>query len=367
MTVPGADRATRGGGPRLRADLVDQEPYLAPQVDAPVPLNTNECPYPLPPAFTRHLEKELARIEFNRYPDREVLELRTRLADHTGHPVEGVWAANGSNEIIQQLCLAYGGPGRRALVFQPTFHLHSLIPRVTGMEVVAERLGRGFALGPEAAGACARHRPDVTFVCSPNNPTGNAQSLDEVAAVCRETGAGLVIVDEAYGEFGGESAVALLPHHPNLVVTRTFSKAFALAAARIGYCLADPGVIAGLARVRLPYHLSAMSQVAGVVALRYAGDAAAILDRVRSQRDRLVERLARIDGVEAFRSDANFVLFRTGREGRALWSALVDRGVLVRDVSAGPGLERCLRVTAGTPEETDAFLAALPGAVEAAA
>jgi histidinol-phosphate aminotransferase len=366
VSLPGADRLARGDRPRLRPDLLDQEPYLAPQVAAPVRLNTNECPYPLPPAFARHLADELARIEFNRYPDRDVLELRNRLAEHTGHPVDGVWAANGSNEIIQQLCLAYGGAGRRALVFQPTFHLHSLVPRVTGMEVVAERLGPGFALGPGGAEACARHRPDVVFVCSPNNPTGNAQSLDDVAAVCREAGDGLVIVDEAYGEFGGHSAVDLLPAHPNLVVTRTFSKAFALAGARIGYCVADPDVVAGLARVRLPYHLSAMSQVAGVVALRYAGDAAAILDRIRAQRDRLVERLGAMDGVEVFPSDANFVLFRTPRPAGTLWSALLDRGVLVRDVSAGPGLDRCLRVTAGTPEETEAFLAALPGALEAA-
>ena len=366
MSVPGADRIA-GGRPRLREDLLDQEPYLAPQVAAPVRLNTNECPYPLPAGFARHLAEELGRLEFHRYPDREVLDLRARLAEHTGHPVEGVWAANGSNEVIQQLCLAYGGAGRTALVFEPTFHLHSLLPRVAGMNVVTERLGPRFELGSGAVEACARHRPDITFVCSPNNPTGNAQSLEDVAAVCRRAGDGLVIVDQAYGEFGGHSATALLPDHPNLVVTRTFSKAFALAGARLGYCLADPDIVSGLARVRLPYHLSAMSQVAGVVALRYGGDAAALLDRIREQRDRIVETLGALDGVEVFPSDANFVLFRTGRDARSLWSALLERGVLVRDVSRAPGLERCLRVTAGTPEETGAFLAALPRALEAVA
>lgn len=367
MTIPGAEPLARGRSPRLRPELLDHEAYLAPQVPAPVRLNTNECPYPLPPGFARHLAEDLAGIELNRYPDREVRQLRAGLAEHARHGVDGVWAANGSNEIIQQLCLAYGGAGRRALVFQPTFHLHSLVPRVAGMEVVAERLGPGFALGAEAVEALARHRPHVTFVCSPNNPTGNAQPLEVVEALCRAAGDGLVIVDEAYGEFGGHSARALLDDHPNLVVTRTFSKAFALAGARLGYCLASPEVVAGLARVRLPYHLSAISQAAGLVALRYAGDAAAILDRVRSERDRLVRTLGEMDGVEAFPSDANFVLFRTPARGGALWTALLDRGVLVRDVSAGPGLERCLRVTAGTPPEVDAFLEAVPAALEEAA
>jgi histidinol-phosphate aminotransferase len=352
--------------PRLRPDLVDQEPYLAPQVAAPVRLNTNECPYPLPAGFARHLSEELYRIEFQRYPDREVRDLRARLAGHTGHPVEGVWAANGSNEVIQQLCLAYGGPGRRALVFQPTFHLHSLIPRVTGMEVVAERLGHGFRLGPEQVEAGAGHRPDVVFACSPNNPTGNAQPLEALEALCEAAGEALVIVDEAYGEFAGQSAQPLLPRHPNLVVTRTFSKAFALAAARLGYCLADPDVVADLARVRLPYHLSSLSQAAGRVALQYASDAEAILDRIRTERDGLVGRLNGMTGVEVFPSDANFVLFRTAAEAPVLWKALLDRGVLIRDVSASPGLDRCLRVTAGTTEETEAFLAALPQALEAA-
>jgi histidinol-phosphate aminotransferase len=353
--------------PRLRPDLVDQEPYLAPQVAAPVRLNTNECPYPLPQGFARHLAEELAAIEFHRYPDREVKELRARLAGHTGHPVEGVWVANGSNEVIQHLCLAYGGSGRRALVFAPTFHLHSLIPRVTGMDVVTERLGDGFLLDAHAVEACARHRPDAVFVCSPNNPTGNTQPLEIVEALCDAVPESLVIADEAYAEFARSTAQPLLPRHPNLVVTRTFSKAFALAGVRLGYCLADPDVVADLARVRLPYHVSALTQTAGGVALQYAGDAEAILDRIRTERDRLVERLRGIPSVEVFPSDANFVLFRTPAEAPVLWKALLDRGVLVRDVSAGVGLDRCLRVTAGTPEEVDAFLDAVPLALESAA
>jgi histidinol-phosphate aminotransferase len=352
--------------PSLRPDLESVSPYRAPQVEAPVRLNTNECPYPLPQEFSEELAAQVARIPLNRYPDREATALRKALAQHTDHPVGGVWAANGSNEVIQHLCLAYGGPGRRALVFEPTYGLHSLIPRVTGMEVVADRLGDGFRLeGGAATAAVGRHRPAITFVCSPNNPTGNAQPVDTVRAICEATD-GLVIVDEAYGEFGGSSAVELLDDFEHLAVIRTFSKAFSLAAARLGYCLADPALVEELARVRLPYHLSALTQAAGEVAVRHGGAAEAILDRIRGERDRLARSLEKMDPVEVFPSDANFVLFRTPVGSEQLWRALLDRGVLVRDVSAGKGLERCLRVSAGTPEEVDAFLDALQAALEEA-
>jgi histidinol-phosphate aminotransferase len=349
--------------PRIRPDLEDVEPYRAPQVEAPVRLNTNECPYPLPDGFVDELAEALHRIPFHRYPDREAAVLRKALAEHAGHAPAGVWAANGSNEVIQHLCLAFGGPGRSALVFEPTYGLHTLIPRTCGMDVVSERLGEGFRLEPSAADAVRRHRPAIAFVCSPNNPTGNAQLPYVIQAMCEAAPDTLVVVDEAYGEFGGVSARPLLDQHGNLVVVRTFSKAFSLAAARLGYGLADPAVVEDLARVRLPYHLSALTQAAGEVALRYAADALAILSGVRGERDRLVERLGATTGVEVFSSDANFVLFRTPGYAPALWRRLLERGILIRDVSAAPGLERCLRVTAGTAEEVDAFLAALPPAL----
>jgi histidinol-phosphate aminotransferase len=351
--------------PSVRPELAGLEPYAAPQVDAAVRLNTNECPYPLPEGFARDLAEAVARIRMNRYPDREATALRKGLAEHTGHPAEGVWAANGSNEVIQHICLAYGGPGRRALVFEPTYSLHSLIPRIAGMDLARERLGDAFALPPEAADLCRRHGATMVFVCSPNNPTGNAQPVEAVAALC-EAAEGLVVVDEAYGEFGGRSTASLLPDHPNLVVVRTFSKAFALAGARVGYCLAQPDLVQELKRVRLPYHLSALAQAAGEAALNHADEALAILDRVRDERDRLLSGLGSLDGVEPFPSEANFVLFRTPLEAPRLWRALLDREVLVRDVSSAAGLECCLRVTAGTPEETDAFLAALRDALEEA-
>jgi histidinol-phosphate aminotransferase len=349
--------------PRIRDDLAEVDAYRAPQLEAAVRLNTNESPYPLPEGFSDELAETVRHIPFNRYPDREATALRKGLAERAGHPVEALWVANGSNEVIQHLCLAFGGAGRRALVFEPTYGLHSLIPRVTGMEVASAQLGPDFILSPtDAVAAVTRYRPQVAFVCSPNNPTGNAQLISAVQALC-ESVDGLVIVDEAYGEFGGVSAALLLDGFRNLAIVRTFSKAFALAAARIGYCLSDPAIIDELARVRLPYHLSALTQAAGEVALRHAGDASDVLDSIRGERNRLRAALARTPTVEAFPSDANFVLFRTPAEAPSLWQALLDRGVLVRDVSGAPGLERCLRVTAGKPEETDAFLAALEEAL----
>lgn len=349
--------------PPLRPDLRSLSAYLAPQLEASVRLNTNECPYPPPDGFALDLAEAAARIPYHRYPDRDATALRKGLAELTGHPVEGVWAANGSNEVIQHLCLAYGGPGRAAMLFEPTYSLHRLIPRMVGTEVVEARLGDGFLLDDRAVKSVAARRPSIVFVCSPNNPTGNAQPADLVAPLC-EAAEGLVIVDEAYGEFGGETAQRLIGEHENLVVVRTFSKAFSMAAVRLGYALAPPDIVEDLAKVRLPYHLSSLTQAAGEAALRHVEAARALLKRIREQRDRLLRELGEVDGVEAFPSDANFVLFRTGTEAGVLWRALLDRGVLVRDVSAYPGLERCLRVTAGTPEETGAFLEALPPALE---
>ena len=345
--------------PEIREDLKDVEAYRAPQLEAAVRLNTNESPYPLPEGFARDLAEAVRRIPFNRYPDREATALRKGLAEQAGHSVEGLWIANGSNEVIQHLCLAYGGSGRRAMTFEPTYGLHSLIPTVIGMEVVSARLEPDFVLSPEAAAAAVtRYRPQIAFLCSPNNPTGNAHLIAAVETLC-ETVDGLVIVDEAYAEFGGVSASLLLDRFRNLAIVRTFSKAFALAAARIGYALADPAVVEELARVRLPYHLSSLTQATGEVALRYADGAAEVLDRIRDERDRLIDAVGKIPSVEVFPSETNFVLFRTPADAATLWQAILDRGVLVRDVSRAVGLERCLRVTAGLPEETDAFLAAL--------
>ena len=338
-----------------RSGLRDLEPYQAPQLEVAARLNTNECPYPLPESFRDELADAVRRLELHRYPDREAQELREALAKHAGHHIEGTWAANGSNEVIEQLLLAYGGPGRRVVVFQPTYLLHERLAWVTHGDLVALSLDEPWVISTRGVARALAAQPSVVFVCSPNNPTGNAQSV-EVVEELAAGGNWLVVVDEAYIEFGGRSAAGLVAGYPNVAVVRTFSKAFALAGARIGYCLASPEVVDDLRRVRLPYHLSALTQAAGLIALRHKQDALAILDAVRQERDRILAELPPLE-VRTFPSDANFVLFRPARPAQEVWRGLLDRGVLIRDMtSVIPG---CLRVTAGTPEEVGRFLSAL--------
>jgi histidinol-phosphate aminotransferase len=340
-----------------RSGLRDLEPYEAPQLDVDVRLNTNECPYPLPEAFRNELSDAVRSETLNRYPDREALALREALAAHTGHRVEGTWAANGSNEIIEQLLLAYGGPGRRVVVFEPTYVLHARLAWISHSEITRMQLEPPWRIG--ADDMVRKHHeghPSVVFVCSPNNPTGGAQDPGIIEAAAELAPDILFIVDEAYIEFGGESMAPYIDRCPNLVVVRTFSKAFALAGARIGYCLAAPEVVDDLRRVRLPYHLSALAQTAGVTALRHVTEAEDILDRIREQRDRIAGVLPTL-GAETFPSDANFVLFRPPRPAADVWRGLLDRGVLVRDLTSV--VPEGLRVTAGTPEEVDRFLSAL--------
>jgi histidinol-phosphate aminotransferase len=348
--------------PAPRPGLREVEPYQAPQLEVRARLNTNECPYPLPPGFVEDLARAVRELPLHRYPDREATRLREALAEATGHALEGTWVANGSNEVLLQLLLAYGGPGRTALIFPPTYQLHERIAWTAHTGVARAPLGPGFVLGLEEVDRAIELRPEVVFVCSPNNPTGNAQPLHAVERLAAGLD-GLVIVDEAYVEFGGQSALPLLARRPNVVVVRTFSKAFALAGARIGYCLAAPEVVEDLRRVRLPYHVSALTQAAGLAALRHREEVEAILGAVRRERDRILAALRAMPGVEVFPSDANFVLFRPPRPAGEVFRGLLDRGVLVRDLSGA--VEGCLRVTAGTPAEVDLFLEALEEVLEA--
>jgi histidinol-phosphate aminotransferase len=339
-----------------RPGVRDVEPYVSPQLDVAARLNTNECPQPLPAAFSADLAAAVRDLALNRYPDGQMTRLREDLAAHHDHPFEGTWPANGSNEVLNELLLAYGGPGRTAVVFEPTYSVHSRLTWLTHTTLVSLRLPASMLLDDGALGEALDASPDVMFVCSPNNPTGNAQPVDAVARLATESSA-LIIVDEAYIEFGGESALKLVADNGNVAVVRTFSKAFAMAGARLGYVLSSGEVVGDLQRVRLPYHMSALAQTAGVTALRHAGEALSILDAIRAQRDRLVRELGEIDGVTVFPTDANFVLFTPPGDARAVWQALLDRGVLVRDLTAV--VPNSLRVTAGTEHEVDLFLAAL--------
>ena len=345
----------------LREELRGIEPYGAPQLDVPVALNVNENPYPPSEALVADVAAAVADVTrtLNRYPDREFTSLRVALADYLGHGVtpEQVWAANGSNEVMLQILQAFGGPGRVAVSFAPTYSMYPEYARDAMTGWVVGHRSSDFSLDvSHALSVIEEHRPSVVLLPSPNNPTGTSLPLDTVAAVC-EAAPGVVVIDEAYGEFrrvGTPSALELLATTPNLVVSRTMSKAFALAGARLGYLAASTEICDALRVVRLPYHLSAVTQAVATVALGHAKELLARVDDLRVERDTTVTWL-RAHGLQVAESDANFALFGTFDDRHAVWQGLLDRGVLIRET----GPDGWLRVSVGTPEEMAAFKAAL--------
>ena len=353
----------------LRADLRGRTAYGAPQLDVPVALNTNENSYPVPAVVVEAMTKAVAAAAsgLNRYPDREFTALREALAAYLSRSgtvigADQVWAGNGSNEVLLHLLQAFGGPGRTALGFTPAYSMHPIITTTTGTTWVDGLRGvaGGGAFDLDAASAVEQvraHRPDVVFLCSPNNPTGTALTLDTVVAVHDAAPDALIVVDEAYAEFarpGTPGALTLLEGRPRLVVTRTMSKAFALAGGRLGYLAADPSLVDALRLVRMPYHLATQTQAVALAALEHADLMLETVGAIKAERDRLVAELTAM-GLDPVPSDANFVLFGGLEDSHTTWSALLERGVLVRDV----GIAHYLRVTAGTPQETTAFLQAM--------
>jgi histidinol-phosphate aminotransferase len=345
----------------LRDELRGEEPYGAPQIDVPVQLNTNENPFGPSEATARDIADEVFRVatSLNRYPDREAAVLRAALADYLGHglTVDQVWAANGSNEVMQQILQAFGGPGRTALSFAPTYSMYPEYARNTHTHWVEGLRRDDFSIDVDVAvDLIGREKPDVVFLASPNNPTGTAIDPAELRAIV-EAAPGVVVVDEAYAEFrraGTPTSLELLPEFRRLLVTRTMSKAFAFAGGRLGYVAADPAIVDVLRVVRLPYHLSSVSQAAALAALRHAEEMLAQVDALRTSRDEVAAWLAG-EGFDVAESDANFILFGTFADRHATWQALLDRGVLIREV----GPVGWLRVSIGTPEEMEAFKQAL--------
>ncbi len=352
----------------LRDDLRGEIPYGAPQIDVPVALNVNENPYPPSPSLISDVAAAVAAVtgRLNRYPDREASALRADLAgylrefEHVSFDSSMIWAANGSNEVMHQLLLAFGGPGRTVLGFSPTYSMYPQYCRDTFTAYVTEPREADFSLDPDVAVKAVRaHRPVVTLLTSPNNPTGTALPLstaEQVLEAAAEHG-GLVVVDEAYAEFrrpGTPSALEMLERHRNLVVTRTMSKAFAYAGARLGYLVADPAIVDAVRVVRLPYHLSAVTQVVARAAIGHAEELLAQVATLRAQRDETVTWL-RAQGFTVADSDANFVLFGLFDDRHAVWQGLLDRGVLIRET--GPA--EWLRVSIGTAAEMTAFKNAL--------
>ncbi len=358
--------------PALREELRGIAPYGAPQLDVPVQLNVNENPYPPSDACVSDIASAVATAAktLNRYPDREFTALRGALAAYlndsggSGIDPEQVWAANGSNEVMLHLLQAFGGPGRTAVSFAPTYSMYPEYARDTHTSWVVGHREDDFTLDLDhAREVVAEHGPSVVLLPSPNNPTGTALPPEAIAALCDAVGeSGVVVVDEAYIEFrrtGTPSALELLPAYPNLVVTRTMSKAFAFAGARLGYLAADPSVGDALRIVRLPYHLSAVTQATALAALAHAPDLLAGVDALRAERDVTITWL-RERGYVAADSDANFVLFGRFPDRHAVWQGLLDRGVLVRET----GPDGWMRVSIGTPAEMAAFRAALSSVVE---
>ena len=345
----------------IRDDLRGLTPYGAPQLHVPIQLNVNENTHGIPESVAHDIVESiaLAILTVNRYPDREFTELRESLAAYLGSGLtrDHVWAANGSNEVLQQILQAFGGPGRSVLGFPPTNSMHSIIAAGTGTRWIAGERDADYGLSPATVvDWINRTNPDIVFLCSPNNPTGTPLPIETIEAAY-EASTGMVVVDEAYAEFipdGVPQATSLLPGRERLIVSRTMSKAFAFAGARLGYLAADPAVSDALRLVRLPYHLSALTQAAAVAALRHAPEMLAMVDDIRVQRDRMIRELPAL-GYTAHESWANFVLFGGVSDPHRIFEELLSEGIIIRDI----GIPNHLRVTAGTESETTSFLDAL--------
>ena len=349
----------------LREALRPMSPYGAPQVPAQASLNTNENPFSPSPALQKAITDAVAKVaaDLNRYPDRDATALRTKLAGYinelsgTKFSADNIWAANGSNEIIQSIFLAFAqGP---VLGFTPSYSMHPLIAKVTGANWIDGKRNADFSLNTtDAISEIQKNKPTLTFITTPNNPTGGAVTIAEIqqlADACKVVG-GLLVVDEAYAEFSQEkSAVTLIANNPHVIVIRTMSKAFAFAGARVGYLVSDVAVKDAMMIVRLPYHLSALTQAAAQVAIDHRAELLGGVATLIAARESVVQALGDM-GLTTITSSANFVLF-TGfkQDAPQLWAALLEKGVLIRDV----GLSGYLRVTIGNEAENTLFISAL--------
>jgi histidinol-phosphate aminotransferase len=339
--------------------------YHSAQVDVPVRLNTNESPFP-PPAAWLDAVADIARsIQWNRYPDRAVTELRETIARRHNVDPANIFVANGSNEVIQTILLAYGGAGRCVATFEPTYQMYTQIARVTGAEVVQGERRADLTLDAiEIERVLTRHKPSVSFLCNPNNPTGIIEPRENLETMLAHT-TGVVVVDEAYAEFSEWSAIDMVTEDKPLAVTRTFSKTLSMAALRVGYVVAPKKMISDLEIAVLPYHLDSFKQAATIAALNFVSEMEQRVDSIKSERSRIFAAISEME-CDVWPSGSNFILFRPRSTAAAVaWQRMVDSGVLVRDFSTTPRLTGCLRVTVGTPDENSAFLDALTAALSA--
>lgn len=349
--------------PEVRPEIAAMPGYHSPQVDVPIRLNTNESPFPPPAAFVKEFVGALEHIAWNRYPDRTATHLRAALSRHHGVPSESLFVANGSNEVIQTLLLAFAGPGRRVVVFEPGYQMHVQISKIVGSDVIVIERNDDFSLDVDDIRAkLTEADPHVVFVSSPNNPTGQCDDESLIEAMLESTSA-LVVVDEAYAEFATWSAMDRAVGSDRIVVSRTFSKTWSLAALRLGYLIGSPTVIEHLWTAVLPYHIDAVKQIAGEIALKYTDDMNDRVARIVAERKRVHSMLVEM-GVNVSPSSANFILFSPGVDANVVWQRLLDQGVLVRNCSSWPRLDGWLRLTIGTAEENDAFIEGLQSALE---
>ena len=345
--------------PMSRDDLTVLEGYHSPQFEVPVKLNTNESPFPLPKNFKKEFNSEIKKLDLNRYPQREANELCISIAEKEALNINQVFAANGSNEIIQSIFLAFGGNGRSVLIFEPTYAMHSQIAKITGTRVIKGSRERNFEVNKdEALKLIEEESPDIVFLCSPNNPTGNLESeglVNSIRSKLDESG-GLLVLDQAYEDFAEEPSTLTVDEKSNLIFVRTFSKVWALAGIRLGYVLAPEWCINEIRNVSLPYHLDSVKQKAGVLALKHETEMLLRVKEIKEEKNRVYELLQSLP-VDIWPSEANFLLFRPkGIDGYKLWGDLLNEGILLRDCSSWENLEGCLRVTIGTPNENTKFL-----------
>jgi len=353
--------------PSTREDLDVIEGYFSPQLDVSVKLNTNEAPFPLPDTFIQELGSEINKLDLNRYPSRSASELCAAIAAKELLKESEVFVANGSNEIIQSICLAYGGNGRSALIFEPTYAMHSQIAKIVGTRVIEGFRDDEFQIDKDAAvEIITREKPEIVFLCSPNNPTGNIENPELIDAILSElnlTG-GLLVLDEAYKEFSASSSDLTVNDKSNLVFIRTFSKVWSLAGIRLGYLLAPEWCIQMMKSVSLPYHVDSVKQKVGVLALKHEKEMLRKVVEIKEERSRVFETLVSLP-IRVWPSEANFLLFKPETiDAYKLWEGLLEEGILVRDCSSWEGLEGCLRVTIGSESENDIFLTAVRKIVE---
>lgn len=353
------------GGPSVRPDLAGFTPYHSARAEGLVKLNANESPFPPPAQMLERLGDEARSLRGNRYPDPDCIELREAIARHTGVSVPQILVGNGSNQVILALVMAYGGSGRRAAQFEPTYTVYSKIAAATATSLDVARRDASFGIADAELERVILAAPEIVIFCSPNNPTGRQEEREQIARAARALPESLVIVDEAYVEMATEDFADLASAEANVVSVRTFSKAFSLAAMRIGYAIGPAGVIAGAAAVALPYPVNALTQRAGVIAFDYAEEMRGRIEALRAERERVYQRMLPMEWVTVYPSEANFLLFSPAdaddpaADAQRIWQGLVDRGVLIRDCSAWPGLNGGLRMTIGAPDENDVFLGAL--------